>query len=85
MGLEGIVSKRADAPYRSGRGEQWLKVNCWKRERFVVIGFVPEGSSGLLKLRLARRAGRDLGLCRPRGMGPKDRRDRHHLLHEVRR
>jgi bifunctional non-homologous end joining protein LigD len=26
MGLEGIVSKRADAPYRSGRTEQWLKV-----------------------------------------------------------
>jgi bifunctional non-homologous end joining protein LigD len=60
MGLEGIVSKRADAPYRSGRGEQWLKVKCWKRERFVVIGFVPEGSSGLLKLRLACRVGRDL-------------------------
>jgi bifunctional non-homologous end joining protein LigD len=60
MGLEGIVSKRADAPYRSGRGEQWLKVKCWKRERFVVIGFVPEGSAGLLKLRLARREGRDL-------------------------
>jgi bifunctional non-homologous end joining protein LigD len=60
IGMEGIVSKRADAPYRSGRGEQWLKVKCWKRERFVVIGFVPEGSSGLLKLRLARREGREL-------------------------
>jgi hypothetical protein len=24
MGLEGIVSKRSDAPYRSGRGEQWI-------------------------------------------------------------
>jgi bifunctional non-homologous end joining protein LigD len=34
---------------------QWLKVKSWKRERFVVIGFVPEGSTGLLKLRLARR------------------------------
>jgi len=60
MGLEGIISKRANAPYRSGRGEQWLKVKCWKREHFVVIGFVPEGSSGLLKLRLARREGREL-------------------------
>jgi bifunctional non-homologous end joining protein LigD len=60
MGLEGIVSKRADAPYRSGRGEQWIKVKCWKRDRFAVIGFVPEGSSGLLKLRLARREGRAL-------------------------
>ena len=53
--LEGVVSKRADAPYRSGRGEHWLKVKCWKRERFAVVGFVPEGSAGLLKLRLARR------------------------------
>jgi bifunctional non-homologous end joining protein LigD len=55
MNLEGVVSKRADAPYRSGRGEQWTKVKCWKRERFAVVGFVPEGSVGLLKLRLARR------------------------------
>jgi bifunctional non-homologous end joining protein LigD len=57
MGLEGIISKRADAPYRSGRGKQWLKVKCWQQDRFAVIGFVPEGSSGLLKLRLARREG----------------------------
>jgi bifunctional non-homologous end joining protein LigD len=60
IGLEGIISKRAGAPYRSSRGEQWLKVKCWKRGRFVVIGFVPEGSSGLLKLRLARREGNGL-------------------------
>jgi bifunctional non-homologous end joining protein LigD len=55
MGLEGIISKRANAAYHSGRGEQWLKVKCWRRERFAVIGFVPEGSVGLRKLRLARR------------------------------
>jgi bifunctional non-homologous end joining protein LigD len=57
MNLEGIVSKGTYAPYRSGRGEQWFKVKCWKRERFAVVGFVPEGASGLLKLRLARREG----------------------------
>jgi bifunctional non-homologous end joining protein LigD len=55
MNLEGVVSKRADAPYRSGRGEHWIKVKCWQRERFAVVGFVPEGSAGLRKLRLARR------------------------------
>jgi bifunctional non-homologous end joining protein LigD len=55
MNLEGVVSKRADAPYRSGRGEAWIKVKCRKRERFAVVGFVPEGSAGMLKLRLARR------------------------------
>ena len=60
MSLEGIVSKRADAPYRSGRSQHWLKVKSWKHERFAVVGFVPEGSEGLLKLRLARREGRAL-------------------------
>ena len=60
LGLEGVVSKRADAPYRSGRTESWLKVKCLRRERFVVIGFAPEGGGGLAKLRLARRDGRDL-------------------------
>jgi bifunctional non-homologous end joining protein LigD len=57
MNLEGIVSKMANAPYRSGRCEHWLKVKCWRRDRFVVVGFVPEGSAGILKLRLARRDG----------------------------
>ena len=57
MGLEGIVSKRADAPYRSGRSQQWFKVKSWRRERFAVVGYVPEGSHGLLKLRLARQEG----------------------------
>jgi bifunctional non-homologous end joining protein LigD len=47
MKLEGIVSKTGNAPYRSGRCEHWLKVKCWRRDRFVVVGFVPEGSSGL--------------------------------------
>jgi bifunctional non-homologous end joining protein LigD len=60
MGLEGIVSKRADAPYRSGRTEAWIKVKCWNRDRFVVVGFVPDGAGGLAKLRLARREGRKL-------------------------
>jgi bifunctional non-homologous end joining protein LigD len=51
------VSKMANAPYRSGRCEHWLKVKCWRRDRFVVVGFVPEGSNGVLKLWLARREG----------------------------
>jgi bifunctional non-homologous end joining protein LigD len=44
LGLEGIVSKRRDAPYRPGRGGSWLKVKCRNREEIVVIGFTdPEG------------------------------------------
>ena len=38
MGLEGIVCKQADAPYRAGRGHGWLKVKCRGREEFVVLG-----------------------------------------------
>jgi bifunctional non-homologous end joining protein LigD len=44
LGLEGIVSKRRDAPYRAGRGGSWLKVKCRNREEVAVIGFTdPEG------------------------------------------
>lgn len=45
LGLEGIISKRADAPYRSGRGKSWLKVKCIKRQELVIGGFTaPSGS-----------------------------------------
>jgi bifunctional non-homologous end joining protein LigD len=46
LGAEGIVSKRRDAPYRSGaRSSDWQKVKCVKRQEFVVGGFTdPEGS-----------------------------------------
>jgi bifunctional non-homologous end joining protein LigD len=41
MGLEGIVSKRKDQPYRSGRGDHWLKSKCIDRQEFVILGYVP--------------------------------------------
>ncbi|WP_349370648.1 DNA ligase D [Salinarimonas sp.] len=41
IGLEGIVSKRADRPYSSGRGGDWLKTKCSARQEFVVAGYVP--------------------------------------------
>lgn len=41
MGLEGIVSKRADAPYRSGRGMSWVKSKCTLRQEFVIGGYLP--------------------------------------------
>lgn len=41
LGLEGIVSKRADAAYHSGRGHDWVKTKCSDRQELVVTGFVP--------------------------------------------
>ena len=47
--LEGIISKRADAPYAPGNRGLWLKVKCLNREEFVVIGWTdPEGARPFL-------------------------------------
>ncbi len=43
LGLEGIVSKRADAPYRPGRGSSWVKVKCVAREEMIIIGWTDPG------------------------------------------
>ena len=39
IGLEGVMLKRADAPYSSGRTQTWLKLKCQHRQEFVVVGF----------------------------------------------
>ena len=44
MGLEGIISKVADSPYRSGRGHAWLKAKCSDRQEFVVARFAPSSN-----------------------------------------
>ena len=47
LGLEGIVAKRADAPYRAGRSADWLKIRADRTGDFVVVGFTrPKGSRG---------------------------------------
>ena len=54
LGLEGVISKRTDEPYRSGRGEGWLKSKCVLRQEFVVLGYSPseatKGAVGSLLL-----------------------------------
>ena len=37
--MEGLICKRGDAPYVSGRAKSWLKVKCHKRQEFVIGGF----------------------------------------------
>jgi len=59
MGLEGIISKRADARYHSGRGRDWLKAKCSDRQELVVAGFAPSSADshavGALVLAFYRR------------------------------
>jgi bifunctional non-homologous end joining protein LigD len=45
LGLEGAVCKRRDAPYRSGRGRDWLKVKCSRRQEVVLGGYTPPAGS----------------------------------------
>jgi bifunctional non-homologous end joining protein LigD len=40
LGLEGIISKRADRPYRSGRNDEWLKSKCIQTDEFVIVGYM---------------------------------------------
>jgi DNA ligase D-like protein (predicted ligase) len=49
LSVEGIVSKRVDAPYAPGNRGLWLKTKCLNREEFVVVGWTdPEGSRPFL-------------------------------------
>ncbi|HTU58267.1 MAG TPA: non-homologous end-joining DNA ligase [Polyangiales bacterium] len=45
LGAEGIVSKRLDAPYTSGRTRDWLKSKCVCAEPFVIGGFTVSGDA----------------------------------------
>lgn len=45
LGLEGIISKVRDAPYRSGRSKAWIKAKCSARQEFVVGGYTPSSVS----------------------------------------
>jgi bifunctional non-homologous end joining protein LigD len=73
--LEGIICKRADQPYVSGRGKDWLKVKCLKRQEFVIVGFTdPEKSRvGFGALLLAVNQGKDLVFAGKVGTGFNDK------------
>jgi len=71
MGLEGIVSKRADAPYRSERTKSWLKAKCGMGQEFIVIGWRPSEVKArpFSSLLLAVRDGERLTYCGRVGSG----------------
>jgi bifunctional non-homologous end joining protein LigD len=44
-GLEGLIGKKADAPYASRRSPTWIKLKCTRRQEFVIVGYTdPKGS-----------------------------------------
>jgi len=44
-GEEGVISKRRDARYPTGRSQDWLKIKCGERDELVIIGFSPPAGS----------------------------------------
>jgi bifunctional non-homologous end joining protein LigD len=49
LGLEGIVSKRRDRPYRAGLGQDWVKAKCLRYQTLMIGGFTDQaGSTGTL-------------------------------------
>ncbi|TCM78620.1 ATP dependent DNA ligase-like protein, partial [Rhizobium sp. BK068] len=60
-GLEGIVAKRKDSTYRSGRLGDWLKIKCIQSDSFIIVGYEHSmvARSGIGSLLLAARKGDD--------------------------
>src|SRR5690606_20278387 len=61
LGIEGVVAKKADAPYARGRSDHWLKIRTARSDEFVVVGWTdPKGSRSRSE---ERRVGKE---CRAR-------------------
>ncbi|WVT78090.1 non-homologous end-joining DNA ligase (plasmid) [Sinorhizobium chiapasense] len=75
MGLEGIVGKRQDRAYRSGRTGEWIKIKCVKSEAFMVVGYEPSTvlRAGFGSLLLAAYRDNDLVYVGGVGTGFKER------------
>ncbi len=72
-GLEGVVSKKADSPYRSGRSQVWLKAKCVNEREFVIVGYRPSARRAFASLLLADREGDKLLYRGDVGTGFSDR------------
>jgi bifunctional non-homologous end joining protein LigD len=61
-GQEGIIAKRADAPYSPKRTQNWLKVKCILRQEFVIVGMTKSSTRrrAFASLLLAQREGDEL-------------------------
>ncbi|HUE80407.1 MAG TPA: DNA ligase D [Sphingomicrobium sp.] len=67
---EGIISKKASAPYRGARTRNWLKVKCIQRQEFVIVGWSEsEKRRGFRSLLLGLREGGKLKYAGKVGTG----------------
>src|ERR1700712_4784501 len=74
-GLEGIIAKHRDRPYRSGRQGDWLKIKCIQSESFAVVGYEPSTTmpGAIANLLLAARKDGKLVYVGSVGTGFKDK------------
>jgi bifunctional non-homologous end joining protein LigD len=74
-GLEGIIAKQRDRPYRTGRTGDWIKVKCVQSESFMIVGYEASQAArgGLGSLLLAARKRHDWVYVGSVGTGFKDK------------
>ena len=74
-GLEGIIAKHRDKPYRSGRLGDWLKIKCIQSDSFFIVGYELSTSArgGIRSLLLAARRGDELVYVGSVGTGFNER------------
>lgn len=78
LGLEGIIAKRLDSQYESGRDGEWRKIKCVQSDTFVIVGYEPSTTSpgAIASLLLAARYDDDLVFVGAVGTGFKNREAR---------
>ena len=70
QGGEGVIAKKADAPYRGDRARSWLKIKCIQRQEFVIVGWSESDKRrGFRSLLLATRDGPKLTYAGKVGTG----------------
>ncbi len=85
--LEGLVSKKKDAPYVSGRNTNWTKTKCHKTEPFAIVGFTYQKGTAdligsLLVARKNEKGAKEVGKVGT-GLSAKDRRELLSRIKEV--
>lgn len=75
LGLEGIIAKHRDSPYRSGRTGDWPKIKCIQSESFMIVGYEQSAAArgGIGSLLLAARRDHDWVYVGEVGTGFKEK------------